>query len=173
MIAEDYDYDWHTAEKEFQRAIELNPNYATAHQWYASVLPPGTLRRGSRHSERARALDPLSTIVVADHAVILYFARQYARAIDASRAVLAMDPGFGRVPLTPSLVLTGRAPEALAFLNAGASGPWGWALRAYVYGRMGERSKAEDAIAKMDEGILREHAGPVPDTGYGVRRGAG
>jgi TolB-like protein/DNA-binding winged helix-turn-helix (wHTH) protein len=163
VIAEDYDYDWHTAEREFQRAIELNPNYATAHQWYAQCLAlQGRFAEALAHSERARALDPLSTIVVADHAVILYFARQYARAVDASRAVLAMDPGFGRVPLTPALVLTGRAAEALAHLNSGASGPWGWALRAYIYGRTGERSKAEDAIAKMDEGILREHVDPFP-----------
>ncbi len=163
VIAEDYDYDWHTAEREFQRAIELNPNYATAHQWYAQCLAlQGRFAEALAHSERARALDPLSTIVVADHSVILYFARQYARAIDASRAVLAMEPGFGRVPLTPAMVQTGRAAEALAYLNAAASGPWGWALRAYVYGRTGERSKAEDAIAKMDEGILREHVDPFP-----------
>jgi TolB-like protein/DNA-binding winged helix-turn-helix (wHTH) protein len=163
VIAEDYDYDWHTAEKEFQRAIELNPNYATAHQWYAQCLAlQGRFAEALTHSERARALDPLSTIVVADHAVILYFARQYEHAIDASRAVLAMEPSFGRIPLTPALVQTGRAPEALAYLNGGGNGPWAWALRAYVYGRTGERSKAADAIARMDEGILREHVDPYP-----------
>jgi tetratricopeptide (TPR) repeat protein len=163
VIAEDYDYDWRTAEKEFQRAIELNPNYATAHQWYAQCLAlQGRFTEALTHSERARALDPLSTIVVADHAVILYFARQYERAIDASHAVLAMDRNSGRVPLVPSLVQLGRSPEALAYLDGVGTGPWIWAARAYVYGRTGERSKAEDAIAKMDDGILREHVDPFP-----------
>jgi TolB-like protein/DNA-binding winged helix-turn-helix (wHTH) protein len=163
VIAEDYDYDWRTAEKEFQRAIELNPNYATAHQWYAQCLAlQGRFSEALAHSERARALDPLSTIVVADHAVILYFARQYERAIDASHTVLAMEPSSGRVPLVPSLVQKGRAPEALAYLSGAGDGPWVWALRAYVYGRTGERSRAGDAIGKMDEVILREHVDPFP-----------
>lgn len=163
VIAEDYDYDWRTAEKEFQRAIELNPNYATAHQWYAQCLAlQGRFTEALAHSERARALDPLSAIVVADHAVILYFARQYERALDASRATLAMHPNFGRAPLVPSLVQLGRSQEALAHLNGAPTGPWDWALRAYVYGNTGERSKAGDAIAKMDEAILREHVDPFP-----------
>jgi TolB-like protein/DNA-binding winged helix-turn-helix (wHTH) protein len=169
VIAEDYEYDWRTAEKEFQRAIELNPNYATAHQWYAQCLAlQGRFTEALAHSERARALDPLSAIVVADHAVILYFARQYERAIDASRAMLAMHPNFGRAPLIPALVQMGRSQEALAYLEGWGDGPWTWALRAYVYGRTGERSKAEDAIVKMDEGILREHvdAFPIRVTAY-------
>ncbi len=162
VIAEDYDYDWRTAEKEFQRALELNPNYATAHQWYAQCLAlQGRFTEALTHSERARALDPLSAIVVADHAVILYFARQYERALDASRVVLAMEPQLGRVPLTPALVLLGRSGEALAYLNDG-NGPWQWALRASVYGRTGEPAKAADAIAKMDAGIAREHLDPYP-----------
>lgn len=163
VIAEDYDYDWRTAEKEFQRAIELNPNYATAHQWYAQCLAlQGRFAEALAHSERARALDPLSVIVVADHAVILYFARQYERALDASRATLAMHPNFGRAPLVPVLVQMGRSQEALAHVNGAPTGPWDWALRAYVYGSTGERSKAGAAIAKMDEAILSEHVDPFP-----------
>jgi hypothetical protein len=100
--------------------------------------------------------------VVADHAVILYFARQYERALDASRATQAMHPNFGRAPLVPALVQTGRSQEALAHVNGAPTGPWDWALRAYVYGRTGERSKAGDAIAKMDEAILSEHVDPFP-----------
>jgi TolB-like protein/DNA-binding winged helix-turn-helix (wHTH) protein len=163
VIAEDYDYDWRTAEKEFQRALELNPNYATAHQWYAQCLAlQGRFTEALTHSERARALDPLSTIVVADHAVILYFSRQYQRAIDASHTALAMDPSFGRVPLVPALVLMGRSAEALAFINGEGNGPWAWAIRANVYGHTGEPAKAADAIAKMDEELLREHVDPYP-----------
>ena len=93
LIAENYDYDWQTAEKEFKRAIQLDPGYATAHQWYAEYLSwMGRFEEALVESEKARQLDPLSMIIAADHANILYYARQYDRALAQSRAVLDMDP---------------------------------------------------------------------------------
>ena len=97
LIAENYDYDWQTAEKEYRRAIQLDPQYATAHQWYAECLSfQGRFPEALEESERARQLDPLSLIIATDHAAILYFARQYDRAIEQFRAVLAMEPNFER-----------------------------------------------------------------------------
>ena len=64
IIAQSYDYDWPTAEKEFRRALDLNPNYATAHQWYAESLAfQGRFGEALAESEKARQLDPLSLIV--------------------------------------------------------------------------------------------------------------
>ena len=69
LIAENYDYDWQTAGKEFQRAIQLDPGYATAHQWYAEYLSwLGRFDEALAESEKARQLDPLSMIIAADHA---------------------------------------------------------------------------------------------------------
>src|SRR5258708_38305940 len=97
LIAENYDYDWQTAEKEYQQAIELNPNYATAHHWYAECLMwQGRFDEALRESERARQLDPLSLIIATDHGAILYYSRQYDPAIAQSRAVLDLDPSFSR-----------------------------------------------------------------------------
>jgi len=68
LIVQNYDWDWQTAEKEFRRAIELNPNYATAHHWYAEHLSwQGRFDDALRESERARQLDPLSLIIAADN----------------------------------------------------------------------------------------------------------
>ncbi len=174
VIAEDYDYDWHTAEKEFQRAIELNPNYATAHQWYAQCLAlQGRFAEALAHSERARALDPLSTIVVADHSVILYFARQYARAIDASHAVLAMEPGFGRVPLMPAMMQTGRVAEALAYLTPRGQRTLGLGTSSVCLRAHGGTLKGRGRHRENGRRDPARACGPVPDTGYGVRRGAG
>src|SRR5271166_3626324 len=62
LIAEQYDYDWQTAEREFRRAIELDPDYATGHQWYAEYLSlQGRFDEAMAESERARQLDPLSS----------------------------------------------------------------------------------------------------------------
>ena len=77
LIAENYDYDWNTAEKEFRRAIELNPNYATAHHWYAEYLAfRGRFDEALKESDLALRLDPLSLIIASDRAVILYFSRK-------------------------------------------------------------------------------------------------
>jgi len=75
LITENYDWDWQTAEKEFRRAIELDPNYATAHHWYAEHLTwLGRFPEALRESERARQLDPLSLIIATDYGAILYTA---------------------------------------------------------------------------------------------------
>lgn len=166
-IAEDYDYDWRTAEKEFQRAIELNPNYATAHQWYADCLAfQGRFAPALAESEHARELDPLSPIVAADHAVILNYARQYDRAIQAFQAVQAMDPKLARGRLiVQTYVEAGRPAEALGYLNAwhtAQPGPWIWANEAYIRGRMGQRSGAEAALRKMEEGLRTWKFDAVP-----------
>lgn len=72
LIAENYDYDWRTAEKEFRRAIQLNPDYPTAHQWYAECLAwQGRFDEAFAESERARRLDPMSLIIASDYTKIL------------------------------------------------------------------------------------------------------
>jgi TolB-like protein/DNA-binding winged helix-turn-helix (wHTH) protein/Flp pilus assembly protein TadD len=97
LILQNYDWDWQTAEKEFRRAIELNPNYATAHQWYAEHLTwLGRFEEALRESERARQLDPLSLIIAADNGATLYYSRQYDLAIAKFRAVRELDPNFPR-----------------------------------------------------------------------------
>jgi tetratricopeptide (TPR) repeat protein len=97
LITENFDWDWQTAEREFRRAIQLDPNYATAHQWYAECLSfQGSFDEALRESERARQLDPLSLIISTDDGAILYYSRQYDRAIEHFRAVLAMEPSFPR-----------------------------------------------------------------------------
>jgi DNA-binding winged helix-turn-helix (wHTH) protein/TolB-like protein/Flp pilus assembly protein TadD len=88
-----YDWDWATAETEFKRAIELRPNYPTAHQWYAVFLSAM-----SRHDEAIREaklaydLEPVSLAVMRDLARAYYQARQYDDAITAYNKVLELDP---------------------------------------------------------------------------------
>lgn len=156
LIAENYDYDWATAEKEFQRAIQLNPDYATAHQWYAEYLSwQGRFEEALAESERARQLDPMSLIIASDHGAILYYSRQYDRAIAQCRAVLDMDPNFPRARgfLFTAYVEEGRfmeAQDALAQGHTPADSPWTWAGRAYLYGRWGRTTEAQQALAKFE-----------------------
>jgi serine/threonine-protein kinase len=94
-VLTDYDWDWEGADREYRRAIELNPSYATAHSWYAEHLS-----RMGRHDEavalvrRVPELDPASVFSTMIVAWILFFARRYDESVDQSRATLARDPAY-------------------------------------------------------------------------------
>ncbi len=165
LITENYDWDWKTTEKEFRRAIELNPNYATAHHWYAEFLAwQGRFDEALAESERARQLDPLSLIIASDNAAILYYSRQYDLAIAECRAVLEMEPNFPRAHLViPAYVEKAQFAEALADVDKwDDAGPWMWAWRAYVYGREGKRPQARHALEQLLKLNRREKIGPDP-----------
>ena len=90
-----FDWDLESAGKEFQRSIELNPGYATAHHWYAwhlSLL--GRFDEALEEMRKAKNLDPLSLIINADLAELLVIAHFYDESIIQSRATIAMDPNF-------------------------------------------------------------------------------
>jgi TolB-like protein/DNA-binding winged helix-turn-helix (wHTH) protein len=168
LITENYDWDWQTAEKEYQRAIELDPNYATAHQWYAEYLTwLGRFDEAFRESERARQLDPLSLIIATDYGASLYFSRQYDRAIEQFRAVLEMEPNFPRAHLvTYAHVEKGMFTEALNDIEKWRrieDTPYLWAEQAYVYGRSGQKRQARLALKKFEEWNRRAQSRPTPE----------
>jgi len=167
LVTENYDWDWQTAEKEYRRAIELNPNYATAHQWYAEYLSlRGRFDEALVESEHARQLDPLSLIIATDNGAILYFSRQYDRAIAQFRAVLEMEPNFPRAHLlVGAYVEKGQFEDALTDIGTWGntvSEPWTWAWRAHVYGRAGQQVEARHALTKLKELYRRQRIGPDP-----------
>ncbi|HEX9119069.1 MAG TPA: tetratricopeptide repeat protein [Terriglobales bacterium] len=167
LIAEFYDWDWQTGEKEYRRAIQLNPNYATAHHWYAEFLAfQGRFNEALAESERARHLDPLSVIIAADRGAILYFSRQYDSAIEQFRAVLDMEPNFSRAHLVVgAYVETGRFADALAHIETWRrieDGPWVWSMEVYVYRRSGQPIKAQQALAKLEHWNRQSHLDSTP-----------
>src|SRR5205814_182146 len=82
--------------REYQRAIELKPNYATAHQWFGndSLVSYGRFDEAIAEGKRAVELDPLSPVINADLGITLYLARRYDDAIEQLRKTLAIDPTF-------------------------------------------------------------------------------
>jgi tetratricopeptide (TPR) repeat protein len=93
QIARYYDYDFSTAEREYRRALELNPNYPTAHQWLAEQL--SAMKRPDEaiaEIRRAVELDPLSVIINKIYADLLVAARRYDEAIEQYRKTIALDP---------------------------------------------------------------------------------
>jgi tetratricopeptide (TPR) repeat protein len=156
LIKENYDYDWPGSEKEFRRAIQLGPQYATAHQWYAEFLSrQGRFEEAFAESEQARQLDPLSLIIATDYASIFYNSRQYDSAVKQCLSVLELDPNFhhARDLLIPSYLRLGRYDEAVDEINRWAApdqGPWAWAARATVYSRLGHAEEARRELVKLE-----------------------
>jgi len=156
VIAQTYDWDWPTAEKEYRRAIQLNPNYATGHHWYAECLAlQGRFEEAFPEIENARQLDPLSFIIAADYGAIFYFARQYDRAIEQLRGVLEMEPDFPRAHmLFWAYIQKGLFADALAEAEAWRrreNMTWSWAMIAYVSGRSGDQAKARVALEQLEQ----------------------
>ena len=169
LIVQNYDWDWQTSEKEYRRAIELNPNYATSHHWYAEHLMwLGRFDEALRESERARQRDPLSLIIATDNGAILYSSRQYDRAIEKFRAVLEMDPNFQRASIVLySYVEKGMFADALTLVGKDRHSygePWYWLSLAYVYGRSGQQGQARRALEEFEHvnrGQMVDPAVPV------------
>ena len=96
FVTEVFDWDLDSSGKEFRRAIELNPGYATAHHWYAwNLSKSGRNEEAIGELKKAESLDPLSLIINADLAELLIIAHSYDESIQRSRKTIEMDPNFG------------------------------------------------------------------------------
>lgn len=168
LIAQNYDWDWQTAEKEYRRAIALDPNYATGHQWYAEHLAfRGRFEESFQEVERARQLDPLSLIIQTDNAMGLYFDRQYDRAVAQFRSVLDMDPNFSHAQvLYLAYVQEGKFAEALDDVGTwdyekDTDLVWVRAAQAYIYGRAGQPAKARRLLEELIRSSRRHPLDPM------------
>ncbi len=154
-----YDWDWPRAEHEFLCSLELNPGYATGRRWYAQFLS-GMGRHGEAIAEveRALELDPLSLIIHTAAGDVLFYARQFDRAITYYRRCLDIDPTFGpgHTDLARALEHVGHVEEAIVEFLKGAPHQNGRPLPstglATLYARAGRR---EDALAMLDEVLER------------------
>ncbi len=111
-----YEYDRTGSEREFRRAIELNPNYATAHQWLGLDFLVLTKRfdEGIRELKRAGEIDPLSPVIGSDTASALGYAGRFDEAIEQSRRTLALEPGFSYAHSMLGYALDGKGQFAEA-----------------------------------------------------------
>jgi TolB-like protein/DNA-binding winged helix-turn-helix (wHTH) protein len=115
-----YDRNWLAAEREYKRAIELNPNYATAHQFYGLGLSGvGRFEEAIAEERRAVDLDPLSQVLIDNLGRALYYARRYDEAISVERSAIATEPSyiFHHRIFGLALMAQGHNQEALAALR--------------------------------------------------------
>lgn len=155
LIALFTDWNWGVARQHFERAIALDPNYATAHHWYAEgyLMSMGQVDSAIGEVRRAQELDPLSPVIATDLGKELYFAHKYDEAIVEFRRALELDPNFISAHnwLSDTFLEKGLYPEASAELEKTKSFKEERVYlrqRAYLHARMGKRSEAEKDLAK-------------------------
>ncbi len=162
-----YDWDWVAAEKEFQRALELNPRYPEAHLWYGNPLTGmGRHEEALSYARRARELDPLSVLIIAAVGWLAYYARQYGETIEQCRKAIEMDPNFAPAHLWLGMALeqTGKYDEALeesqkAVAFSGGS-PHYRASLGYTYALSGRADEARKVLDELNELSGRMYVSP-------------
>ena len=162
-----YDFDFAGANREFQHAIELNPNYATAHHWYGeSVLTPlGQFEDGVAELKRALQLDPLSVIINADVGTVLTNARRYDEAIEQLRKTLEMDPSFyyAHYNLGEALEMKGLTENAIAEYQRAIAlndDPVPQALLGHLYAKIGKKNEARQILQQLHESSKQHYVSP-------------
>ncbi len=153
-----YDWEWSDAEREFKRAIELDPTYATAHQWYALYLTAmGRVNEGMAEIEQARKIDPLSLPINVTKALVFILTRQYDRAIEQCQKTLDLYPNsvLTRYYLGQAYGLKGMHAKAIFELEKArelsGGAPAMITALGHAYGVSGKRPEAQKALQELKE----------------------
>src|SRR5882724_296139 len=163
-----YDRDWEFAEREYKRAIELNPNYPIAHQWYAIFLMSvGRFDEALTQARRAQELDPLSLPINMTVGWVLLNARQYDQSVEQSRKTLEMDPNFilAHHRLGLAYEQQGKYDEAIGefkqVVNLLPGKPLGIASLAHAYALSGKRADAQANLNELQEISKQRYVSPA------------
>jgi TolB-like protein len=156
ILLTDFEWNWPAGETDYRRALEINPNSASAHLWYARNLAEiGRVDEALQEIAAAQKLDPLSTIIRVTRARILCVAGRYDRAIEQSGGAIALEPGFATAfsVLAQALTLSGQFYEAIeaAQRYVELSNQSGWAKLelAYTYAGAGKKTEADSIVKEV------------------------
>jgi tetratricopeptide (TPR) repeat protein len=166
-VSYNHDWDWPRAEREFHRAIALNPNYATAHHWYAGYLSSmGQDDEALAEIRKAQELDPRSVIISIDIGFTFYAAGKYDLAIKElqSRQELDPDSWFLKWWLGKSYLANGRYKEGLRELQSAVDlsegNPSTLAQLAYGYAISGKQDKARQILSILERKSKKVYVSP-------------
>jgi eukaryotic-like serine/threonine-protein kinase len=153
-----YDWDFANAESEFRRAIELNPDYATAHHWYGEFLGlTGRFDDGFKELRVAQEIDPLSPIINTDLGKLLLLSRQADQAIAQLQSTLEIDPDFPLAHLFLALAYNqkGLHEQAITELEKQVNSPAARTIfkasLGFLYGQSGRRAEATAILNELEK----------------------
>jgi tetratricopeptide (TPR) repeat protein len=162
-----HDFDWAVAEGQHRRALEINPNYATAHNWYAFHLTmEGRFEEGIEQMLRTRELDPLSPAVLQALGWCYYQSRRFEEGIATFRAMLDATPDFPYGLITYSWILraVGMTDEAVKVgekaLDLSGGGQLYIAALGASYAAAGKQEEARAAIERLNQMMVHGYVSP-------------
>ena len=151
-----YEWDWPGSQKEFKRALALNPNYATAHQWYAVwLMAQGKTAASLEEELRAQRADPLSIIIMTDTAQLLIYAGRHDEAAKQAQRVLEIDPAFPLAHLYLAIAYIEKkdypaaTTEFQKVLAINKEDPWALSGLAQAYVLVGQTGKSETILRDL------------------------
>jgi TolB-like protein/Flp pilus assembly protein TadD len=162
-----YDWNWEQSEREFKLALQLNPNYVTAHRWYAFMLASrGRVPEALAQLGRARDLDPRSLSIRMDVAEIHARAHELDAAVEELREILGFEPTSARAHnlLGLTSVLQGHVSEGISALERARQlddNPRMLSSLAYAYGVGGNRARAASLLADLTALSKRRYVSPL------------
>jgi serine/threonine-protein kinase len=153
-----YDWDWSAASREFRRAVELDPRYATTHQWYAFFLAAhGKLEEALLEGHTAQELDPGSVSIRRSLGWLYYYARRYEQALYHLSRAVAMNPTAEETYRVLGITLAhhGNLAEAERVIREGmtlpGTGTYTLATLGYVLARAGRQDEAQQVLTELEE----------------------
>jgi eukaryotic-like serine/threonine-protein kinase len=156
IVAHWYEWDWAAAEREFKRAIELNPNDSEAHGYYSWFLAPmGRKDEAVAEAKRSQQLDPFSSLANFIVGSALVFTRQWDPAIEQLRSAKELDPTFWFAPcfLGRAYEHKGRMPESIAefqrALELERDNPEIWSGLGHAYALSGKKAEAQKVLVHL------------------------
>jgi DNA-binding winged helix-turn-helix (wHTH) protein/TolB-like protein/Flp pilus assembly protein TadD len=162
-----YEWDWAGAEREFKRAIELDPGYATAHQWYGWYLVSlGRFDEALAECQRAQQLDPMSLYTNLTLGLPYFYSRQYDKAAEQYKKVIEMDSSFWLAHrwLAKTYEEQGRYGEAITEFQQVVRLRGGNMAQApalgYVYALSGRQAEARQVLAELQRISKERHVSP-------------
>jgi tetratricopeptide (TPR) repeat protein len=163
-VKRDFDWDWAGAERELRRAVELNPSYPTAHQWYGELLyEEGRYQEAITQIKQALELDPLSLIINTILGRALMFSGSTDLAIAQLRKTLEIDPNFGLAlyDLAKAYLQKGMFSEAIIEIQKSIDLDRNLAERtallAHIYARAGNSAQARVLLQRLTEQSRRTY----------------
>src|SRR5882672_10017097 len=161
----EFSWQWGEAEKEFKRAIELNPNYPTAYHWYSIFLKDvGRNDEAAVTIKRAQELDPLSSVIAVNISRLYQLQNNHTASVENSLKLIELDPSFGPAYeyLALSYLKQGKNAEAIAAVEKAAelNNRSGIVLGdlGYVYAATGKRAEASAVIKELEGKYERKEA---------------
>jgi TolB-like protein/Tfp pilus assembly protein PilF len=167
-ILMNYDWNWSAAETEFKRSIELRPDYATAHEWYAIhyLTATGRLKEAVQEMKKALELEPASLVMNTFMGATLYYAGRYDEAIDQCRRTIEMDPNFAvahwhlGLAYEEKQALDAATEEFKKAISLSGGSPLMRAALSRAYAQSQKKPGANEMLDKLNELSKQQYVSP-------------